>query len=93
MHIFLIIFILFALIVGLVGIGLGYLIHWILPISLDTSMILGFMLGYIAFNVARSFLKPLNKFQEEEEEEEKIVLSAKDMRNFYPPNFRKPRKR
>jgi Kef-type K+ transport system membrane component KefB len=91
MHIFLIIFIVFALIVGLVGIGLGYLIHWILPITLDTSMILGFMLGYISFNVAKSFLKPLNKFEEDEEQE--IVLSAKDVRNFYQPSLRKSRKK
>jgi hypothetical protein len=55
-------------------------------------MILGFMVGYITFNVAKSFLKPFNKFEEEGEEQE-IVLSAKDVRNFYQPNLRKSRRK
>lgn len=85
-------FLFFLLLVILVTTGLGYLLQWILPISLDSGIIIGAMVSYIASKSSLRLLKTINNQNiDDDDDDEKFFIQ--NMERFSNSSNRKKRKR
>ena len=50
------------------GIGLGYLLHWMLTIGLDSAIIAGAIFSYMAVSLTIKLITSLNKAESENDE-------------------------
>jgi membrane protein implicated in regulation of membrane protease activity len=93
-------YVLFLVVATLVSVGFGYFLHWILPISLDTSLIISTILCSISLYLVRGVMKISDermKAQEgeydDDDDEEEILIPIGGIRKLKKPYITKKRKR
>ncbi|TAE37190.1 MAG: hypothetical protein EAZ70_06230 [Runella slithyformis] len=84
--IFLVLFVLSSL----VAVGIGYVLHWVLPINLDSAIIASTVLAYTAISLTIKLMGLFNSLQEEQENE--VIIPIKGIGRFAQPYVRKKRK-
>jgi hypothetical protein len=84
-------FLILSILISLFSIGFGYVFHWLLPIGLDTSIIIGFLLTFMLIFIM--IQTGGNDKNQSEIDNDDIKISARDFRYFTQPTVRKPRRK
>ncbi len=84
-------FVILSIIISLFSIGFGYFFNWLLPIGLDTSMLIGFLLTFmLIFLMTQTGRYERNQSERDNDE---VMISARDFKYFTQPPVRKPHKK
>jgi Kef-type K+ transport system membrane component KefB len=78
---------------SLLGIGAGYLLYWILPISLDHAILAGMMLMIATIYFVSKLFMSLNDKMDEEEDGDEILIPIRNVGKWGQPYVRKKKRK
>ena len=84
-------FLILSILISLFSIGFGYFFHWLLPIGFDTSIVIGFLLAFMLIFIM--IQTGGNENTQSDRNNDEVMISARDLRNFYQPVMKKPRRK
>jgi len=76
----------------LTGVGLGYLLHWMLPIGLDSAIIAGAIFSYMAISLTVKLVTSMGQ-KEYEDDDNEIFVPIESLGRMTRPYVRKKRKK